>query len=112
MLRRPAAGSGAVALVLLLVAPPAHRSALAATRTCTGWTDEYAAPPTIRVYRTVGPARGTVHVVPFQRYVTDVLAAEFGPDAPNAALQAGAITVKEYGARVERDPALLTRVTP
>ncbi len=97
MLRRLAAGSGAVALILLLVVPPAPRTALAATGTCTGWTNEYAAPPTIRVYRTVGPARGTVQVVPFQRYVSDVLAAEFGPDAPNAALQAGAITVKEYG---------------
>jgi len=97
MLSRVAAGSGALALVLLLVVPPAPPVALAATRTCTGWTSEYAAPPTIRVYRTVGPARGTVQVVSFQRYVSDVLAAEFGSAAPNAALQAGAIAVKEYG---------------
>ncbi len=54
-------------------------------------------PPTIRVYRTVGPARGTVQVVPFRQYVTTVLSAEFGAAAPVEALRAGAVAVKDYG---------------
>ncbi len=97
MLRRLAAGSLVFALVLLLVAPPASPFALAAGGTCTGWSNEYVPPPTIRVYRTFGPARGTVQVVPFQQYVTTVVAAEFGPTAPTEALRAGAVAVKDYG---------------
>ncbi len=97
MLRRLAAGSSAFALVLLLVGPAAPGVAIAAPRTCTGWTSEYVAPPTIRVYRTVGPARGTVQVVPFRQYVTTVLSAEFGAAAPTEALRAGAVAVKDYG---------------
>ena len=97
MLRRLAAGSSALALLLLLVAPPGPRVALAAGGTCTGWTSEYVPPPTIRVLRTVGPAKGTVQVVPFRRYVTTVLAAEFGPSSPIEALRAGAVAVKDYG---------------
>ena len=97
MLRRLAAGSSALALLLLLVAPPGPRVALATGGTCTGWTSEYVPPPTIRVYRTVGPAKGTVQVVPFRQYVTTVLAAEFGPSSPIEALRAGAVAVKDYG---------------
>ncbi len=97
MLRRLAAGSAVCALVLLLVAPPAPPFALAASATCTGWRNEYVPPPSIRVYRTLGPARGTVQVVPFEQYVTTVLAAEFGPTTPTEALRAGAIAVKDYG---------------
>ncbi len=97
MLRRLAAGSSALALLLLLVAPPGPRVALAAGGTCTGWTSEYVPPPTIRVLRTVGPAKGTFQVVPFRKYVITVLAAEFGPSSPVEALRAGAVAVKDYG---------------
>jgi FG-GAP-like repeat/Stage II sporulation protein len=97
MLRRLAAGSSTFALVLLLVGPAAPGVAIAAPHTCTGWTSEYVAPPTIRVYRTVGPARGAVQVVPFRQYVTVVLSAEFGAAAPIEALRAGAVAVKDYG---------------
>ena len=97
MLRRLAAGSVACALVLLLVGPSVPRIAHAASGRCTGWTSEYLPPPTIRVYRTFGPARGRVQVVPFQQYVTTVMAAEFGAAAPAEALRAGAVAVKDYG---------------
>ncbi len=97
MLRRLAAGSGVLALLLLLVAPTGPRVALATGGTCTGWASEYIPPPTIRVYRTVGPAKGTVQVVPFQQYVITVVAAEFGPSSPTEALRAGAVAVKDYG---------------
>ena len=97
MLRRLVAGGTALAVLLLLLAPPVPRVALASARTCTGWTSEYVPPTTIRVYRTVGPARGSVQVVPFRRYVDTVLAAEFGASAPVEALRAGAIIVKQYG---------------
>ncbi len=97
MLRRLVAGGTALAVLLLLLAPPVPRVALASARTCTGWASEYVPPPTIRVYRTVGPARGSVQVVSFRRYVDTVLAAEFGASAPVEALRAGAIVVKQYG---------------
>ena len=68
-----------------------------AASTCTGWTSDSVPPTTIRVLRTVGPAAGTVQVVPFHDYVTVVMAAEWGPSDPAEALKAGAVTVKQYG---------------
>ncbi len=68
-----------------------------AASTCTGWTSDSVPPVTIRVLRTVGPAAGTVQVVPFHDYVTVVMAAEWGPSDPVEALKAGAVAVKQYG---------------
>jgi len=67
-----------------------------AADSCTGWTSDSVPPTTIRVLRTVGPANGTVQIVPFQAYVNVVMAAEWGPSDPIEALRAGAVAVKEY----------------
>ena len=50
-------------------------------------------PTTIRVYRTA--TRRTV-TVPFRTYVEKVMAAEWGPTAPAAALRVGAVAVKQF----------------
>jgi LysM repeat protein len=64
---------------------------------CTGWTDSSAPPSTIRVLRTYGSAAGTVQRVDFRTYVERVMAAEWSASLPAAALQAGAVAVKQYG---------------
>ncbi|MFI5253844.1 MAG: LysM peptidoglycan-binding domain-containing protein [Candidatus Limnocylindrales bacterium] len=64
---------------------------------CTGWKDLMAPPNAIRVLRTSGPASGSVQIVDFQTYVGDVMAMEWPVYYPAAALQAGAIAVKQYG---------------
>jgi hypothetical protein len=63
---------------------------------CTGWTSESIPPDAIRVLRTLGPDAGRVQEVPFRPYVETVMAAEFGAGAPDAAMEAGAVAVKQY----------------
>ena len=89
---------GLVALIGLFSAPTAAlvAPAAAASKVCTGWTSETTPPATIRVYRTGGPAKGTVQTVPFRKYVSTVLAVEFGASIPTEALRVGAIAVKQY----------------
>ena len=64
---------------------------------CTGWGSTRIPPTSIRVYRTTGPHAGTVQTVDFKTYVEVVLAAEWPPSWPTAALQSGAVAVKGYG---------------
>jgi hypothetical protein len=97
MLRRLAAGLSVGVLLALLATVPNPGATTAAPRVCTDWTSEISPPPAIRVLRTWGPATGAVVVVPFREYVEDVLSMEFGWNAPRAALQAGAVAVKQYG---------------
>ena len=54
-------------------------------------------PATIRVLRTSGSSNGYVQTVAFKKYVQIVLAAEWPPTWVAAALQTGAIAVKQYG---------------
>ena len=99
MLRRLAAGM-VVAMALsgvvfatgsaLVPAPTLARSV------CTGWASESIPPDTIRVLRTIGPDASRVQQVPFRTYVETVMAAEFGAGAPDAAMEAGAVAVKQY----------------
>jgi Stage II sporulation protein. len=53
-------------------------------------------PATIRVLRTSGAASGTVQVVDFKTYVQYVMAAEWPPTWTDAALQTGAMAIKQY----------------
>ncbi len=100
--RAGALAAGLVAFAALAGIPagtPAGTTGPAPVRAasaCTGWTSDSVPPTTIRVLRTVGPAAGTVQVVPFHDYVTVVMAAEWGPSDPAEALKAGAVAVKEY----------------
>jgi hypothetical protein len=99
MLRRLAAGM--VVAVTLSGAAFATGSALVpapalARSACTGWTSDSIPPETIRVLRTLGPDAGRVQEVPFRPYVELVMAAEFGAGAPDAAMEAGAVAVKQY----------------
>ncbi|MEA2676752.1 MAG: hypothetical protein QOJ81_893 [Chloroflexota bacterium] len=66
---------------------------------CTGWTDEFHPPTTIRVRISRGPADGTVAVVPFWDYVGTVLAAEYSTSGPRGQIwqRMGAQSVKQYG---------------
>ena len=96
------AGPSDVALAPVARALGSVASALGPARAdaatqCTGWTSTTVPPTTIRVYRTTGPAAGTVQVVPFADYVKVVMAAEWGASAPTEALKAGAVAVKQYG---------------
>ena len=73
--------------------PPAARAAAV----CTGWNSTRVPPSTIRVLRSSGTSKGYVQAVDFKTYVQIVLAAEWPPSWPTAALQTGAIAVKQYG---------------
>jgi len=64
---------------------------------CRTWTNDLRPPPSIRVYRTRGPAAGKVQTVNFWRYVAVVLAAEWPASMPRHTLRAGALAVKQYG---------------
>lgn len=99
MLRRLAVGM--VVATVLSSAAFATGSALvpapvAAQSECTGWSSEAIPPDTIRVLRTAGPDAGRVQEVEFRPYVETVMAAEFGPGTPTAAMQAGAVVVKQF----------------
>jgi hypothetical protein len=98
----------ATAIAFGAVAAPSGTGPILARSTCTGWTSTFVPPTTIRVYRS---ALGRTVSVPFRSYVESVMASEWGPSNPPAALEAGALAVKQYGwyyARVWRggtDPA-------
>jgi hypothetical protein len=95
---RPSAWALAIVLVAGLAAPAGVPVARAA-QTCTGWTDQFHPPTTIRVLRKSGPNAGTVEVVDFWTYVGVSLRAEYGTGATTAIdwMRVGAITVKQYG---------------
>jgi len=86
---------GAIAAVIavgvLLVPSPAPVEA--ASSSCTGWTSRLVPPTTIRVLRTATRRTQTVN---FRTYVEKVMPAEWGASHPAAALQAGAVAVKQY----------------
>ncbi|MEK6721257.1 MAG: cell wall-binding repeat-containing protein [Chloroflexota bacterium] len=84
----------AVSAFVTAAAQPGAVPIASAAVTCAKWTTTYAAPPTIRVYR---HATDTVDIVPFRTYVENVLSWEWPSTYPAAALQAGAIAVKQYG---------------
>lgn len=86
-------GIAAVAVALGALAFPSAMPAQAGPTKCTGWTSTLVPPTSIRVYRTA--TRRTV-TVPFRAYVETVMAAEWGPRAPAAALQVGAVAVKQF----------------
>jgi LysM repeat protein len=80
-----------------LQVPPTLPPSVSAPTSCTGWQDPYAPPTKIRVLRTYGSASGRVQTVDFRAYVDNVMAWEWPSDYPTAALEAGAIAVKQYG---------------
>jgi stage II sporulation SpoD-like protein/VCBS repeat protein len=90
--RRLTAGAGALALAWLAIFVPPTDSAQPAG-SCTGWQSTTRPPPSIRVYRTATQHTVTVN---FKRYVRVVMAGEWGPTHPRAALQAGAVAIKQY----------------
>lgn len=77
--------------------PGAGPAGPGAPESCTGWTNQWQPPATIRVQRTRGLATGTVQTVPFRQYVAVVMASEWPSGYPRETLRAGAIAVKEYG---------------
>jgi hypothetical protein len=68
-----------------------------AASVCTGWTSTRVPPSKIRVLRTSGTSSGYVQTADFKKYVQIVMAAEWPPNWPAAALKSGAIAVKQYG---------------
>ncbi len=82
----------ALAVALGALAFPSAEPAQAASA-CTGWTSSFVPPTSIRVYRTTSRRTQTVS---FRRYVEKVMASEWGTTAPPAALEVGAIAVKQY----------------
>ncbi|HSW40897.1 MAG TPA: SpoIID/LytB domain-containing protein, partial [Patescibacteria group bacterium] len=86
-------GIAAVAVAFGALAFPSAMPAQAGPTKCTGWTSTLVPPTSIRVYLTA--TRRTV-TVPFRTYVETVMAAEWGPRAPAAALQVGAVAVKQF----------------
>jgi hypothetical protein len=84
-------------LTVLLWLPAVSTAPVAsAASPCTSWSSTRIPPSTIRVYRTSGSQAGTVQTVDFRTYVGVVLAAEWSSSSPTAALQTGAVAVKEY----------------
>jgi hypothetical protein len=84
--------SGILGLPTVTPAPVAHAASV-----CTGWTSTRVPPTTIRVLRSSGSSKGSVQIVDFKKYVQIVLAAEWPSSWPVAALQTGAMAVKQYG---------------
>jgi hypothetical protein len=83
--------AGMIALGVLLVPSPAPVEA--ASSSCTGWANSLVPPTSIRVLRT---ATKRTQVVGFRTYVEKVMPAEWGASHPAAALEAGAVAVKQY----------------
>jgi hypothetical protein len=83
-----------VVLLTLAVIAPLYVSRPEPTMaaSCTGWTSTTVPPDTIRV----GRNDGTVDQVPFRRYVGTVMALEWPYWLPKAALEVGAVAVKQY----------------
>jgi stage II sporulation SpoD-like protein/VCBS repeat protein len=73
------------------IAMPVHAAS------CTGWKSEMLPPATIRVFRTQGPAIGTVQTVNFRTYVQVTFGHEWPGYWPAETLKAGAVAVKQYG---------------
>jgi hypothetical protein len=91
MLRRTAAF---LVLTTILWLPTVTPPPVAQAASCTGWTSTRVPPPTIRVLRT---SSGYVQTVDFKLYVQRVLDVEWPSNWPTAALQVGAVAVKQYG---------------
>jgi hypothetical protein len=90
--------AAALAIMALIWVPTVTSQPVAqAASSCTGWGSTRVPPTTIRVVRSSGPSSGYVQVVDFKKYVQVVLAAEWPPSWPTAALQSGAMAVKQYG---------------
>ncbi|MBP1705254.1 MAG: Stage sporulation domain protein [Chloroflexi bacterium] len=83
--------AGVIALGVLLVPSPAPVEA--ASSSCTGWTSSIVPPTSIRVLRSSTKRTQTVD---FRLYVEKVMPAEWGSSHPAAALQAGAVAIKQY----------------
>jgi hypothetical protein len=86
---------GALVAVTIVLGALAYPSAgpVQARPACTGWTSSLRPPTSIRVLRTATQRTVTV---PFRTYVERVMAAEWGPTHPPAALRIGAIAAKQY----------------
>ena len=87
----------AVLAALTLFTVSSHPAAAPASVSahCTyRWESTTTAPSYIRVWRT---ATGAIEKVPFRRYVEVVMSDEWPSHYPNAALQAAAVAVKQYG---------------
>jgi Stage II sporulation protein len=97
MHRRLAAWVCALTLAATAVVLPSAAPTVEAAAACTNWNSALAPPPTIRVLRTYGPAKGKVQAVPFRAYVENVMAWEWPETYPTQALRAGAVAVKQYG---------------
>lgn len=80
------------ALVVPAAAVPAAETVFAGG-SCTGWSSTSRPPESIRVLRT----SGRVEVVDFKRYVQVVTAKEWPSYIPQAAIEAGAAAVKQFG---------------
>ena len=94
MNRRLVRAIAATAIALGTLAAPSGAVPTIAGSQCTGWTSSFVPPPTIRVYRST---LGRTVTVPFRSYVEIVMASEWGPTNPPAAMQAGALAIKQYG---------------
>lgn len=108
MAMRP--GAVALAMALLFAAPALLFASPAAAHDrvaflperqgraaqCTGHQSQYLPPESIRVYRTRGPAEGTVQIVPFRDYVGVVFSTEWPSFYPLETLRAGAVAVKQF----------------
>jgi hypothetical protein len=87
--------AAALAVTALIGLPTVTQPPVAhAASVCTGWTSVRVPPTTIRVLRT---ASGQVQVVDFKTYVQIVMAAEWPTGWQAAAVQTGAMAVKQYG---------------
>ncbi|MGD0019614.1 MAG: SpoIID/LytB domain-containing protein [Candidatus Limnocylindrales bacterium] len=85
----------ALALTALMGLPTVTPPPVAqAASVCTGWPSTRVPPTTIRVLRTTS---GQVQVVDFKTYVQVVMRAEWPTGWTAAALQTGAMAVKQYG---------------
>jgi hypothetical protein len=74
-----------VAVALGALAFPSAGPAQAGSTKCTGWTNSFVPPTSIRVYRT---ATRRTETVAFRTYVEKVMASEWGSTAP-AAMRVG-----------------------
>ncbi|HUP82873.1 MAG TPA: VCBS repeat-containing protein [Candidatus Limnocylindria bacterium] len=98
---RPSAWALICVLVIGLLGSAGTAITLAGNppKQCTGWTDEFHPPTSIRVRIGRGPDAPTVAEVPFWDYVGTVLAAEYSTSGPRGAIwqRMGAQSVKQYG---------------
>jgi len=88
--------AAAVLLAAAFCLPAIVRPPVVHAAACTGWSSTTTPPPTIRVYRSSGPAAGTVQTVDFETYVKVVMPAEWPQSWSMEALRAGAVAIKQY----------------